>query len=60
MKLQFGKKDLEIVPETEMERGWLEEVLGADIDNFQTIIERRNVLGTSALAYLVVRKGDEP
>ena len=58
MKLEVSRYHMTVVPETEQDRAYLEEVLGMKNNEDQCTAERINAMGLSCWAYLKIRKAD--
>jgi hypothetical protein len=54
MKLEVKQDSLEIIPESEMEIGWIEHVLELRLDGDSIPLVRVNAVGLSCIAYLKV------
>jgi len=56
MKLKIERHRLGIVPESETDIAYIEEVLGIKDEGDTTKLERVNVMGTSKLAYIFTER----
>ncbi len=59
MKLEVGRYSIKIIPENEIDEAYIEEVLGCRKAGDIIKLRRRDVISTSALAYLETREYQE-
>lgn len=56
MKMNVERSRIQIIPENEIDVAYIEEVLEMRREGDQCVGVRINVMGTSALAYIAIRK----
>lgn len=56
MKLQINRYYISIIPESEVDEAYLEEVLGLKEAHQEATAERINAMGLNCWAYLVIRR----
>ncbi|GAG94345.1 unnamed protein product [marine sediment metagenome] len=58
MKLKVNRYSIVIIPESETDEAYIEEVLGLKDANQQAVCKRVNAMGLSCIAYIEIKKGN--